>query len=80
MKTSAEFYLSSAAFFLLEDINAVEECKVQRLFKIGELASSEWNGESFLKAKTTSDSWAYHSVWIVLSSGVEASFRKGEHS
>lgn len=41
MKTSAEFYLSSAAFFLLEDINAVEECKVQRLFKIGELARSE---------------------------------------
>lgn len=41
MKTSAEFCLSSAAFFLLADVNAVEECKVQRSFKIGELAHFE---------------------------------------
>lgn len=80
IKTSEEFCLSSAAFFLLKDVSAVEEYKVQRSLKIGELTHFEWKQGSFLKDKTTSYGWAYHSVLIALPSRFEVKLRKGEHS
>lgn len=74
-----KFYLSSTAFFL-KDVSGVKEYKVQRLFKIAELAHFKWNREPVLKGKTIPYSWAQYHVWIGASLHFETQLRKGEHS
>lgn len=76
IKISEEFCLSSAAFFFLKEVSAVEEYKLQRSYKIGELTHFEQNKGSFLKDKTPSYGWTYHSVLIALSSRSEVKFRR----